>query len=102
MREYTLFDRDFVQWHFPLARSGKQQAGLGGGRSQSQMCPRFFHRGRPASGIDAQFTRHFANDPLATLNHKGFVHTLRLKRVKRQSADEHSHIAIDAVMPGLL
>ena len=102
MREDTLFDLDFVQRHFPLACCGKQQAGFGGGRSQTQMGPRIFYRGRPTRGIDAQFARHFANNPLATLNHKGFVDSLGLKRVKRQSADKHGHIAIDAVVPGLL
>ena len=102
MREDTLFGLDFAGWHFPLVCCGKQQAGLGGGCSQTQMGPRIFYRGRPTRGIDAQFARHFANNPLATVNHKGFVYALRLKRVKRQSADKHGHVAIDAVVPSLL
>ena len=102
MTDRALFDFDFLQRHFPLVRRSQYQTGFGSGRCLPQMLPRIFDRGRSTCGIDTQFTRHFANNPLATVNHKGFVHTLRLKRVKRQGADKHGHVAIDAVVSCLL
>ena len=100
--DHALFNGELLHRHFPLVCGGQEQAGLGRGCGKAQLFPRIFNGRRSTRGIDAQFARHLAHNPLTTFDHERFFNTFGSQRMKWQGAHKHGHVAINSIMASLL
>ena len=102
MRHHAIFHHQLGHRHFPLRRARTQQTGTRRGGRHAQRHPCIRHAAGAPGGVDPQLARHFAHHPFAHTNRARLAALVRVKRVKRQTAQQHHHVAINLVWPSLL
>ena len=99
--QYAFVDGNFRGRHLPLCRRRAHQTGPGRGRCQAQGLPCVRNARRTARRNQTQLPREFAHHPFACANGGGVSAIAVVERVKRQTSQQHGHVAVDRVGAGL-